>query len=332
MRHRRSVIAAISALVALAAAPQAAAQSRVAPEAFPSRVVRIFVQGGPGSPPDVRARLIGSKLAVQWGQPVVVENRPGAGGQLAIEQMLLAPPDGHTLLLGGQGLFVISPHVRKLPFDPLKDLMPVTQVGITSLVLVVNPAVPARSVGDLVALAKRNPGKLNAATQGIATTQHLALEVFNRVAGVAITNVPYKDGVGQTVVDLTSGKTDLTFDVFPSIGGYVKDGRLRALAVTGAQRLAVLPDVPTFSEAGFAEIESVFLWAGFFARAGTPEGIVTKLHRAVAEILALPDVRASLIDTGATPVGNRPEEFAAFIRAEHARYGKLIAETGIKLD
>lgn len=322
----------VLAVAVLATASVVGAQTRDSVATFPNRVVRLVVPAGAGSPPDVRARLIGRKLAEQWGQPVVVDNRPGAGGQLAMEQIAQSAPDGHTLALSGHAVLTIAPHLRKLPFDPLKDFSPITLTGTTPIILVVHPALPVRNVAELIAYAKRNPGKLNAASPGIGTTGHLALELFNRATGVAMTHVPYRDGVGQTIVDLTTGKTDLTFDVFPGIGSYLQSGRLRALAVAGSNRMALLPDVPTFKEAGLPEMESVFIWAGFLVRAGTPRAIVDKLNQAITGTLELPDVRASFIDTGSQPNGSTPEQFATHLRAEQARWGKLIREAGIKLD
>jgi tripartite-type tricarboxylate transporter receptor subunit TctC len=316
----------------LASAGAACAQALDATAAFPSRVVRIAVQSGPGGPPDIRMRLVASKLEALWGRPVIVENRPGAGGLLALEYVAQAPPDGHTLVFSGQGPFVVTPHLRKMSLDPLKELVPITQLGISPLVLVVTPGLPVRSVAELVDYAKRHPGKLNAASPGPGTTNQLTLELFGRAAGLSFTVVPYKDGVGNAITDLAAGRTDLACEVFTSHGLYVKNGRLRALAVTGRDRLAVLPEVPTFSEAGLPEVEQIFIWGGFFARAGTPRAILEKLHRALTTVMQLPDVQASLLETGSTPIGNTPEAFAAAIRAEHARYGKLIADSGIKLE
>lgn len=321
-----------AAAVAIAASISlVCAQTRDA-AAFPERVVRIFVQAGPGGPPDLRARLIASKLADRWGKPVIVDNRPGAGGQLALDQVAHSAPDGYSLVLAGQGLLVIAPHLRKLPYDPLKELTPITPVGISPVILVVNAALPVRNVAELIAHAKRNPGKLNAASAGIATTNHLAIILFSRAAGVAMTHVPYKDGVGQTLVDLNAGQTDLIFDVFTSLGPHLKSGRLRALAVSGPHRMAVLPDVPTFAEAGFPELGPVFIWSGFFARAGTPRAIVDRLNGTIRDTLRLADVQASFIANGTTPTSSTPEEFSALIRTEYERYGKLIREPGIKLE
>jgi len=243
-----------------------------------------------------------------------------------------APPDGHTLLFAGQGPFVVTPHLRKMPFDPLQEFVPITQLGISPIILLVNPALPMRSVADLVDYAKRHPGRLNAASAGPGSTNQLALDLFARVAGISFTHVPYKDGVGNAVTDLAAGRTQLACEVFTSHGSHVKNGHLRALAVSGRDRLAVLPEVPTFGEIGLPEVGQVFIWGGFFARAGTPRAVIERLHRALTSVMQLADVQASLIETGSTPIGNTPEEFAAVIRVEHARYGKLIAESGVKLE
>jgi tripartite-type tricarboxylate transporter receptor subunit TctC len=323
---------AVAAFALFAYAGAVCAQTRDAAAAFPARVVRIAVQSGPGGPPDVRARLIASKLEALWGRPVIVENRPGAGGLLALEYVAREPPDGYTLLFSGQGPFVVTPHLRKMSFDPLKEFVPITQLGVSPLILVANPSLPVRSVGELVDYANSYPGRLNAAMPGPGTTNHLALELFAQGAGVSFTQVSYKDGVGNALTDLAAGRTDFACETFTSHGVYVKSGRLRALAVTGHERLAVLPDVPTFSEAGLPEVGQVYLWGGFFLRAGTPPGIIDKVQRALMSVVQLPEVRASLLETGTKIIGNTPEEFAAAIRDEHARYGKLIVKSGIKLE
>lgn len=330
IRLRAAWAVALFALVAIGGT--VGAQSPDAVAAFPSRAVRIVVQSGPGGPPDIRARQIANKLEALWRQPVIVENRPGAGGLLALDFATKSPPDGHTLVLSGQAPFVVMPHLKKLPLDPLKEFVPVTQTGISPLILMVNPTLPVRSVEELVVFAKRHPDKLNATHPGPGTTNHLALLLFERATGATTVQVSYKDGVGQAIIDLAAGRIDLAFDLFTSHGAYLKDGRLRPLAVSGRERLAVLPDVPTFREAGVADIEPVLIWGGFFVRSGTPRALVDQLHRALAAVLRLPDVRAAFIGSGSTPIGNTPDEFAEIIRAEHARYGKLISEAGIRLD
>jgi tripartite-type tricarboxylate transporter receptor subunit TctC len=319
------------ALAALAVALPALSQTRDPAADYPNRPVRLVVPFGPGSSPDLRGRELGQKLAEQWGQPVVIENRPGAGGQLGLEQVARAAPDGYTLVLAGQSALAIAPHLAKQRFDPLKDFTPVTRLSAARMVLVVNPAVPVRTVGDLVGEAKRNPGKLNAASWGPGTITHLALELFDQAAGAKITHVPYKSG-GQAITELVAGQVQLAFEFPPGVAPHVKSGRLHALAVSGRERMAMLPEVPTFTEAGFAAMEGVTGWQGLAGPAGMPQEIARKVQRVTARVLALPEVRASYLASGTDPIGDTPEEFAAFIRAEHARWGKLIAEAGIRAE
>jgi tripartite-type tricarboxylate transporter receptor subunit TctC len=331
MKPATRAFRAACALAALAVALPAAAQTRDPAAGFPDRPVRLVVPFGAGSGPDLRARQLGQKLADDWGQPVVVENRPGAGGQLAMEQVAKAAPDGYTLVMAGQSAVAIAPHLAKLRYDPLNDFAPVTRTSSGTIILVLNAQLPVRTVAELVDHANRNPGKLNAASWGSATITHLALEQFMRTAGIRITHVPYK-AAGQAVAELVAGQVQLAFEFYPAVGPQLKAGRLRAIAVSGRERIPVLPEVPTFTEAGMRELETISGWQGVAAPAGTPREVVAKLQGAVARVLALPDIRASYTETGFQTVGDTPEAFAAFIRAEHARWGRLIAEAGIQAD
>jgi tripartite-type tricarboxylate transporter receptor subunit TctC len=329
LSKRASVTA--CAVAALVAPHPVLAQTRDAAPDYPSRPVRIVVPFGAGSGPDLRTRQLGEKLAVAWGHPVLVENRPGAGGQLAMEQVAKTAPDGYTLVMAGQSAVAIAPHLAKLRYDPLKDFTPVTRTSQGAIILVVNSQLPVRTLPELLDHAKRNPGKLNAASWGPATITHLALELFMRATGVTVTHVPYK-AAGQAVAELVAGQVQVAFEFYPAIGPQLKSGRLRALAVSGRHRMPALPEVPTFGEAGLKEMETVSGWQGVAAPAGTPREIVDKLQAAVARVLAQPDVRASYVDAGFDTVGDTPEAFAAFIRTEHDRWGKLIAEAGIRAE
>jgi len=319
------------AVAALAIASPALAQAREPATEYPSRPVKLVVPFGAGSSPDVRGRELGQKLAEAWRQPVVVENRPGAGGQLALEQVARTAPDGYTLVLAGQSALAIAPHLARQRFDPLQDFTPVTRLSSARIVLVVNAAVPAQTVGELVAEAKRHPGKLNAASWGPGTITHLALELFDQATGAQIAHVPYKSGA-QAVTELAAGQVQLAFEFPPAVAPQIKSGRLRALAASGRERLAMLPEVPTFTEAGVPAMASVGGWQGLAGPAGMPPDIALRVQQATARVLALPEVRASYLASGTDPVGDTPEEFAAFIRAEHARWGKLIAEAGIRAE
>ncbi|HET9024651.1 MAG TPA: tripartite tricarboxylate transporter substrate binding protein [Burkholderiaceae bacterium] len=306
-------------------------QTRDAASSYPSRAVRIIVPFAAGAGPDVRARQLGDKLAEQWGQPVIVENRPGAGGQIGMQQAANAAPDGYTLVMAGQSALAIQPHLVKQPFDPLKDFVPVAGIGTGAIVLVVNPKVAVASVNELVQVAQRHPGKLNASSWGNATIPHLALELFKRTAAVDIAHVAYKDAA-QSIKDLVAGEVQMTFDFLPILGPQIKAGRLKPLAVSGPVRLSALPDVPTFAEAGLSDMATVRGWQGVAAPAGTPPEIVDKLNRAISYAIARPEMRASYLDVGFDPTVSTPREFAEFIREEHSRWGRLIAVANIRAE
>jgi tripartite-type tricarboxylate transporter receptor subunit TctC len=298
-------------------------------QAWPARPVRLIVPYAAGAGiNDIMARLVGQHLGPGLGQPVVIENRAGSGGIAGTEAAAKAAPDGYTFLMTNVSLVTSAYMYPKLPYDPQKDFVPVTLVATSPLMLVVNPSVAAKSVQELVALAKANPGKLNFGSGGVGSTPHLSAELFKSAAGFDAVHVPYKGGA-PALNDLIGGQLSFMIENMPGTMPFVKSGKLRALAVTSAQRSPLDPALPTMAESGVAGYEVVG-WQGLFAVAGTPPAIVARLQAEVAKELRLPVVRARLASLGAEPVGSTPEEFGAFVRAEHARWGKVIREKGIR--
>jgi tripartite-type tricarboxylate transporter receptor subunit TctC len=296
---------------------------------FPDKPVRIIVPVAAGGGADFTARLVAQKLTEAWGQSVVVDNRPGAAGNLGVEIAAKAPADGYTLVLPITS-FPVNPGLyAKLPFDTVKDFAPVALAGYFPLLLVVNPGVPARSVRELVALAKAKPGQLNYANSGSGTTAHLAAELLKRMAAVDIVNIAYKGG-GPAVIDLVAGNVQIYFSTIPAALPQVKAGRLRALAVTSAKRVAAFPDLPTVAESGLPGFEVVG-WVGFFVPAGTPRPVVARLNGDIVRILGMPDTQERLAGHGMIPGGGTPEDLGAFLKAEIAKWAKLIKEAGIRI-
>lgn len=295
--------------------------------AFPDKPVRLIVPSPPGGGNDTMARLAGLKLTEAWGKQVVVDNRPGAGGAIAFEMAARAEPNGYTLVLGSTNLTVL-PEIRKVNYDPIKDFVPISLLAKSMNILLVHPSVPAKSVKELIALARRNPGKLNYATS-IATSVHLAAELFKAKAGVNILMVPYK-GMGPALLDLVAGHVDMAFANPAAAGAYVQAGRLRALAVTGEKRYTKLPDVPTVAEAAIPGFEASTWW-GILAPAGTPSAVVAEVNAKLAHALAQPDVRDRIAALGADLVGGPPERLAAHLRAEIPKWRAVVRHANIKL-
>jgi tripartite-type tricarboxylate transporter receptor subunit TctC len=292
---------------------------------FPTKPVFIVV--GPG--PDAMARIYGQKLTEAWKQQVLVDPQPSGGGMAAMRTVARADPDGHSMLLT-TGSYTINEALRpNLPVLLLRDFEPVALIGTLSFVLITNPALPYKSLDDVVKAARAAPGKLNCASSGVGTTAHLGCEMLNNVAKVDIVHVPYK-GVGPALTDLLGGRIEITFSV-PTIIEQVKAGQVRALAVTGQKRLPGLPDVPTVAEAGFADL-TFASWNGLHVPSGTPKPIVAKINAAVAKARDLPDIRQRMTDLGFTPEGGTPEEFGEFVKRDHARWSKVVKDTGVKLD
>ena len=293
--------------------------------------VRFVVGFTPGGPSDILARALAAKLAETRGQPVVVENRPGAGGNLAAEVVARSAPDGNTWLLGNNSILATNAALYShLPFDPVKDFAPVALVGIQPNMLVVHPSVPAHSVGELIAYAKQHPGKLNYASTGAGVASHLSGELFKAMTGVDMVHVPYK-GAQPALTDVIAGQCQVMFATTASAIPYVKAGRLRALAVTTAQRSASMPDLPTVAEAGVPGFEST-TWHGVVVPAGTPAAIVERLNRDINAALRDPELRKRLDLLGVEVAGGTPQEFAAYIAAEIPKWTKIVRDSGAKAD
>jgi tripartite-type tricarboxylate transporter receptor subunit TctC len=297
---------------------------------YPEKPIRMVVGFPPGSAPDTVARLLGQKFAQSWAKPVLIENATGAAGNIATERVAKAAPDGYTLGLLAQGQLAINPSLYTLPFDPIKDLAPVSQVIVSPNVLVVHNAVPAKSVKELVALAKTQPGGLTFASSGSGSANHMAAELFKSMAGVDIRHIPYK-GLTLAFPDLLGGRVTMMFIPTSTVLPLVREGKLRALAVTSLRRTPTFPELPTIAESGYPRFDAT-LWYGLVAPARTPGTIVGKLHLETVKALALPEVRTKLDDLGLEGIGNSPSEFAAVIKSEIPQWAKVIKELGIKPD
>jgi len=298
---------------------------------YPSRPVRVVVPFPAGGTTDILARAAAQKLSETWGQQAIVDNRPGAGGNIGSELVAKAPPDGYTLLMGTVGTHAINSSLYpKMPYDHVKDFVPVILVAGVPNVLVVNPSLPVNSVQELIAYAKANPGKLNFASSGSGTSIHLSGELFKTMTGVQMTHIPYK-GSAPALTDLIGGQVQLMFDNLPSSLAFIKAGKLRALAVTSATRSAALPDVPTIAESGVPGFEASS-WFGLLAPAGTPRDIVTKVNADTAKWLASPDAKEKLAAQGAVAAGGSPEDFAKHIQAETAKWARVVKESGAKVE
>ena len=298
---------------------------------YPAKPVRFVVPFPAGGPLDIVARAIGQELSKSWGQPVIIDNRPGAGGNIGADLVAKAPADGYTILMGAVSTHAINVSLyNKLPYDPIRDFAPVTLITSVPNVLVVHPSVPVKNVQELIALAKARPGQLNFASGSTGSAGHLAGELFKSMAGVDMTHIPYK-GAAPDVIDLMAGQVSLMFDNMASALPYIKAGRVRALAVTTLKRSPLLPQLPTISEVGLRGFD-ISTWFGIFAPAGTPPDVVAKLNTEIVRILHTPEMKERLAALGAEPIGNKPDEFSAFIKAEIPKYAKVIKASGAKAD
>ena len=325
--HFRSLLAAMAVAAVAVAHPALAADAA----AFPSKPVRLIVPFTPGGSTDILARAIGQKLSESWRQPVVIENRPGAGGAIGMELAAKAPADGTTMVMGHIGTLAANPALyRSLSYDPVRDFAPVTLVAMVPNVLVVGPAIPSRSVAEFVALAKSKPGKLDYGSGGNGSAAHLAMEYFKLKAGVDLQHVPYK-GTAPALTDLLGGQIAVILTGLPPVLQHVKSGKLRILGVASRERLAAFPEIPTIAESGVPGFEAT-QWYGLLVPAATPKDIVAKIQRDTAAALRDPAVNERLASEGAEPVGNTPEQFGTFIRSEIELWGKVIRATGMKAE
>lgn len=314
----------------LAAVAASLAASLAGAQAFPSKPMRIVAPFPAASVADVLARPIAQKLNESWGQPVVVENRVGVAGSVGAEVVAKAPPDGYTMLLGTIGTNAINAALyAKMPYDVRTDFAPITLVANSYLLLVMHPSVPVRTVKDVIALAKANPGKLNFGSAGAGTTPHLSGEMFKHLAGVSITHVPYK-GSPQSAIDLLAGRLDLIFANGSAVLPHIRNGRMRLIAISASRRDPAMAEVPTIGETvkGFV----MEPWWGLFAPAGTPRDIVAKLNAEAVRIVGLPDVRANYLNLGLFAVSSSPEQFGAFVQEEIVRWAKVVKASGAKAD
>jgi tripartite-type tricarboxylate transporter receptor subunit TctC len=322
---RRAALSLAATLAILT--PHAAA----AADAYPAKPIRFVVAFPPGGGTDIIARSIAQKLSGRLEQQVVVDNRPGAGGNIGTDIVAKSAPDGYTMLMGSAGPLAINASLfAKMPFDPIRDLAPVTLAASTPNVLVVHPSLKAATVNELIALAKARPGEINFASSGHGTPAHLAGELFNSMAGVKLVHVPYK-GAAPALADLLGGQVQLMFSTMPPALPHVRDGKLRALAVTSLKRSRATPELPTVDEAALPGFEAN-TWHGVVVPAGTPAAVVVRLNREIVAILHMPEVVERLSGQGAEALGSTPEEFAAYIKSETLKWAKAVRDSGAKAE
>ena len=323
MKTLRQILLALSlAVVALGAVAQS--------PPWPSKPVRILVGASPGGGTDIIARMLADKYTAAFGQPFVVENRPGAANTIASDVTAKSPPDGYTLLVGTNTAQAIAPHIMKLGFDPIKDLAPIALIVVVPNVVAVAPTVPANNIRELTALLKAKPGEYSCGSSGIGSTQHLACEAFALATGTKIVHVPYK-GSSQALTDLVGGQIQLDFDTTSSAMSFIKGGKVKALAVMTPKRAAELPEVPTLAEAGIPGVE-MSTWYGFFGPANLPREITQRLHVETMKILAMPDVKKRLEGLAGEPGNMTAAEFAAMAKSDYERSGKLVRDANIKTE
>jgi tripartite-type tricarboxylate transporter receptor subunit TctC len=320
--HRRALLAIAAATLASSALAQAA---------WPAKPIRIVVPFPPGGGTDIIARETSQRVAAATGWTFVIDNKPGAGGNLGVDAVVKSPADGYTLVLGQTSNLAINPTLYpKLPYDPQKDLAPIVLIADAPLVLVTHAGSPYKTLGDAVAAAKARPGQVNFASPGNGTVAHLTGELFQRAAGIKTQHVPYK-GAAQAMTDVISGTVELYLSSVPTLLGQIKQGKLRPLAVTSARRVDDLPNVPTINESGYKGFDAV-TWFGLLAPAGTPKEVVARLNQEFNKALQQPALRKRLADEGADPTGGTPQQFAALIKDDMVRWGKVVKDSGVRID
>jgi len=300
-------------------------------QGYPNHPIKVLIPWPPGQATDLAARIVSEKLVPILGQPMVADNRGGAGGTIGTEFASKQAADGYTILAASSGPISISPHVQKVAYDPMKDFAPISLLAINPFVLVVNASIPAKNVKELIALLRANPGKYSFSSSGSGATSHLMTVLFNSMAKVDAVHVPYK-GSSQSITDLVSGQVAYTIETVPAVSSFIKSGRLRALAVTSAKRSSAMPDVPTIAEAGGLAGYDMVGWIGFAAPAGTPTAITGRLSAETRKVLQQTEVRQKFLGLGLEPAGNTPAEFAEFMRRQSDRYGAAVKAGNVKLD
>jgi tripartite-type tricarboxylate transporter receptor subunit TctC len=320
----RLLVFAAAALLSCGAPAQAPAKSALP---YPSRAVQIIVPFTPGTGMDILARTVGQKLSERWGQPVIVDNRPGASGNIGTDMVVKAAPDGYTLLITANTLVMTVSLYRNVPYDPVRDLAPVEKMAVGTMAVTLNPGVPAHTLKEFVAYAKANPGKLAYGSPGVGTPQHLATELLKSMAGIDMLHVPYKGSAGA-ITGLLSGDVAMMCNALHAVLPQIKAGKINAVAVGGQKRSRVAPEIPTFAESGYPDFDVDF-WYGLLAPAATPREIIAKLNQDITQVLNTPEMRETLSNQGLEPVTGTPEQFAELIRTDLARWANVIKTAGV---
>ena len=327
-RFTRRHALSIAAVAALGAAPFCSASAQ---DAWPTRAITIVVPFSAGGTTDIVARLAGQALSQELGQPVVIDNRPGAGGNIGAQAVARAAADGYTLVMGTVGTHAINPALyKKMPYDHIKDFAPISRVTAVPNVLIANPSQPYKTVKEMIAYGKANPDKLTFASSGSGTSIHLAGELFKSMTGITMQHIPYK-GSSPALTDLMAGQTNVMFDNLPSAIQFIKAGKLRAIAVTTIKRAPQFPDLPTIDEAGVPGFDAAS-WFGLLAPANTPPAVIKRIDDALIKVMATTDLKKKIIDQGGEPIAETPDKFAAFIQTETVKWAKVVKESGASVD